>query len=219
MPLSAELLERHLGIRPTSATEATLRTLIWTGLQLTGAQEGSLLVLDTLHNELRFAMTVGNEESEATLLDQPVPLGAGISGLAAASREVQIGAPKFRDVKQSQKLGHDPEAVIAAPILAGDELLGVLTCVSFEPGKRFGTDQGRLYGGFAVIAGVVIDQERRLARLETGAMAAPADPREQRIVEIAARLGQERPDALTDALAVLERIERPALGPATPRTA
>jgi GAF domain-containing protein len=218
MPLSAELLERHLGIRPTSTTEATLRMLIWTSLQLTGAQEGSLLVLDRSGNELRFAMTVGNEESEATLLDQPVPLGAGISGLAAASREVQIGAPKYRDIKQSQKIGTDPEAVIAAPILAGDELLGVLTCVSFEPGKRFGTEQGRLYGGFAVIAGVVIDQERRLARLERGTVAA-ADPREQRIMEIATRLGRERPDALTDAVAVLERIERLALGPATPRAA
>lgn len=214
MPVSAELLERYLGVRPTSTTEATLRLLIWTGLQLTGAQEGSLLVLDPQAQHLLFAMTVGNEESEATLIGQPVPLGVGISGLAAASLEVQIGAPKYRDVKQSQKLGSDPEAVIAAPIVGGEDLLGVLTCVSFAHGKRFGTEDGRLYGGFAAIAGVVIDQERRLAKLEAaGGTVVPVDPREQKVAAIAARLARTRPAALDDALAIFERVERLATAP------
>jgi GAF domain-containing protein len=208
MAVSAELLERYLHIRPTSATEATLRLLIWTGLRLTRAEEGSLLVLDAAAQQLRFALTIGNEESEATLIGQPVPLGAGISGLAAASLEVQIGAPKYRDIKQSDKLGTGPEAVIAAPILAGETLLGVLTCVSFVPGKRFSTEDGRLYGGFAAIAGVVIDQERRLAASDQATPEPARDPRETRITEIAARLARQRPQALDEALAVLSSIER-----------
>jgi GAF domain-containing protein len=216
MPVTAELLERYLGIRPSSATEATLRLLIWTGLQMTGAPEGSFMVLDRDGGRLLFAMTVGNEDSEQALIGQPVPLGEGIAGLAAASLEVQIGAPKYRDIRQSEKLGGGPEAVIAAPVVGGDELLGVLTAVGFVSGKRFSTDDGRLYGGFAAVAGVVLDQERRLARLEAGNPATPRDPRAQRIAAIADRLGRDRADALDDALDMLTRIERLALGPAAP---
>jgi GAF domain-containing protein len=216
MPVSAELLERYLGIRPTSAIEATLRLLIWTGLQMTGAPEGSFLVIDRAANRLLFAMTVGDEDSEQALIGQPVPLGEGIAGLAAASLEVQIGAPKYRDIRQSEKLGGGPEAVIAAPVVGGDELLGVLTAVGFVSGKRFSTEDGRLYGGFAAVAGVVLDQERRLAQLEAGTEATPRDPRAQQIMAIAERLSQRRPEVLDDALDVLARIERLALGAAAP---
>lgn len=212
MPVSAELLERHLGIRPTSATEATLRLLIWTGLQMTGAPEGSLLVMDHAGQRLLFAMTIGSEDSEQTLIGQPVPLGEGIAGLAAATLEVQIGAPRYRDIRQSEKLSGGPEAVIAAPVVGGETLFGVLTAVGFEAGKRFSSEDGRLYGGFAAVAGVVIDQERRLAALEAGAT--PRDARVRQAQEIAERLARLRPDALDDALDMLARIERLALGTA-----
>ena len=60
-----------------------------------GAQ-GSLLVLDEKKKELVFAMTIGSRSSEMTLIGQRVPLGKGITGLAAQMREVQIGAPTFK---------------------------------------------------------------------------------------------------------------------------
>ena len=60
-----------------------------------GAQ-GSLLVLDEKKKELVFAMTVGNRSSEMTLIRQRVPLGKGITGLAAQMRGAQIGAPAFK---------------------------------------------------------------------------------------------------------------------------
>lgn len=41
-------------------------------------------------------MTIGNRSSEMTLIGQRVPLGKGITGLAAQMREVQIGAPAFK---------------------------------------------------------------------------------------------------------------------------
>jgi len=53
--------------------------------------------------------------------------------------------------------------VIAAPMLIGDTLIGVITCVSFKKGKRFGAGDARLYAGLASIAGVVVDQHRRLS--------------------------------------------------------
>jgi GAF domain-containing protein len=208
MLVSADLLERHLGIRADAKAEESLRLLIWTGLQLTKAGEGSLLVLDRDASVLRFAITMGADksgDSEKTLIGQAVPLGAGISGLAAATGEVQIGAPTFRDVKQSQKIEGEPEAVIAAPVMAGGDLAGVLTCVSFAPGKRFSIEDGRLYGGFAAVAGTIIEQRRRLTQLEAAASPAGADPVRAEINAIAGRLPQ---GALPDVLALLKQIER-----------
>ena len=164
MSETGALLHTYLGIRPTSTTEATLRLLIWTGLQILGADEGSLLVMDEATEDLRFVMTLGNEQGGSMLIGQRVPLGSGVTGLAAATREVQIGSPTFKDLKQSERVdGNAPEAVIAAPMLIDDRVVGVITGVSFQPGHRFDSRAGRMFGGFAVIAGVLVDQEQRLA--------------------------------------------------------
>jgi hypothetical protein len=138
-----------------------LRLLIRMGLMVIGAAEGSLLVLNAETNELEFALTVGDPKSEAVLRGQRVPVGLGITGLAAASLRVQIGAPTFKDVRQSSRgdmPASSPEAVMAAPVMAGDRLVAVMTAVSFEKAKRFTNQDGKMFGGFAVIAGVLVRQ-------------------------------------------------------------
>ena len=112
------ILSAYLGIVPRTPEAAVLRLLVELAVQHVGADEGSLLVLDGKRNRLLFAMTTG--ESERTLVGQHVPLGKGLTGLAAVSREVQIGAPTFKDIKQRKRAGSaagQPTAVIAAPML------------------------------------------------------------------------------------------------------
>jgi hypothetical protein len=160
------LLDQHLHIPPQSECENTLRLLIRMGLMVIGAAEGSLLVLNEATNELEFALTVGDPKSEAMLRGQRVPVGLGITGLAAATSRVQIGAPTFKDVRQSSRgdaPASGPEAVMAAPVLAGERLVAVMTAVSFEKAKRFTNQDGKMFGGFAVIAGVLVGQNLRLA--------------------------------------------------------
>jgi GAF domain-containing protein len=208
------LLARHLSIPPQSESENTLRLLIRMGLLVTGAEEGSLLVLDEAADQLVFTMTIGDAESEAALRGQRVQLGQGISGLAAATLEVQIGAPTFKDVRQSQRLqaaGSEPEAVMAAPMLVGERLVGVLTAVSFDSGKRFTTHDGKLFGGFAAIAGAVVGQAQRLASLSGTADGAPDEPR-RRIAAAIARIAQDRPAALEEIAGLLAGIERLVAG-------
>lgn len=53
--------------------------------------------------------------------------------------------------------------VIAAPVMAGDELLGVMTLVSFAPERVFTVKEGVFYMKLAAVAGVVIGQQKRLA--------------------------------------------------------
>jgi len=204
------LLQRYLSIPPQSTTENTLRLLIRMGLLVSDADEGSLLVLDREAGDLRFAMTIGPLDAEAALLGQRVPLGKGITGLAAATLEVQIGAPTYKDIHQSEQLGGgEPNAVMAAPMLAGDELIGVLTAVSFRADKRFATQDGRLFGGFAAIAGVVVDQAQRLAR---AAQPGASDGAEAMIASAVARILQARPDDAGVVVALLASIERLVVG-------
>ena len=184
-PASDHLLSRFLGILPSTPEEKILRMLIELGCEVVGGQEGSLLVYDKEDDVLRFAMTVGDPESERKLRGQAVPLGAGLTGLAAATLEVQTGAPTFKDVEQQQRKGDTstPDAVIAAPMVSGDELVGVVTAVSFEDGKRFTSRDARLYAGFAAIAAIVVDLRRRLSAYESGQAAVPQDESERAKLE------------------------------------
>lgn len=145
-------------------TEAGLRALLDRARVLVGGDEGSVLLLDGEARELVFTLTVGSPRSEATLRGQRVPLGQGITGLAAATCAVQIGAPTYVDVEQSRRAdGQEgqPAAVLAAPMLARTGLVGVLTTVSFAPEHAFTGAHAELYAALgAVAAGIVAGGER-----------------------------------------------------------
>ncbi len=167
MARAGAALATYLGISGSSQEGRILRLLIELGAQVVGAQEGSLLVLDEKRRELVFAMTVGSRSSEQALVGQRVPLGKGITGLAAQTHEVQIGAPivRTRQARAHASPASQPQAVLAAPMLIADRLIGVLTAVSFAADKRFTSADALLYGRTAAVAGVVVDQGRRLSAL------------------------------------------------------
>ncbi|MHC4986396.1 MAG: GAF domain-containing protein [Planctomycetota bacterium] len=154
------LLGALLGRTDPRHEASVLSLLIQIGAQFVNAMEGSLLVLDRDSGELVFAMTVGDQTQEA-LIGQRVPVGSGITGLAAQTREVQIGAPTF-----GTDQAEEPKSVLAAPMLIKDELIGVLTAVSFDPDKRFTADDAVLYGRIATVAALVVQQRRQLASIE-----------------------------------------------------
>ncbi|MBW2456452.1 MAG: GAF domain-containing protein [Deltaproteobacteria bacterium] len=198
------VLSTYLGVSSESSEERVLRLLIELGAQFAGAQEGSLLVLDEASSELVFAMTVGSADSERTLIGQRVPLGEGLVGLAAQTHEVQIGAPRF-DVPETKTGDGDdgkPKSVLAAPMLIGERLIGVITAVSFDAEARFSSSDALLYGRLATVAGVVVEQRRRLLAIEamqqedqlpTGL--GDDDKVDREIVDAVQRLVRAKPDA------------------------
>lgn len=200
MTQAADLLAL-LAIEPASAEERVLRVLIELGAQVVDASEGSLLVYDQEKNDLVFAMTVGGPN---ILIGQRLALGQGLTGLAAATREVQIGAPTFQGVQQVSK---GPDAVIAAPMLVGDELIGVITAVSFVSGKRFSGRDGDLYGRLAAVAGVVVDQRRRLNAAAGKVNQQAENSVEHGVAASIARIAKQRPDALTRLATIVSEVE------------
>ena len=213
-----------LGLSSPDRAEPILRLLVELGVQVVGAQEGSLLVLDPEGKHLVFAMTVGPRESAQALIGQRVPVGQGLTGLAAQTHEVQIGSPVYKDVRQAGRRAQDtpdgqPTAVLAAPMLIDDELVGVISAVSFRQGKQFTPADAELYARIAAVAGVVVDQQKRLqmlGALQGEAAAPPArterERQEREIARTAVELFRARPDQ-PDRVAALMALIRELCSP------
>ncbi|HUT37227.1 MAG TPA: GAF domain-containing protein [Planctomycetota bacterium] len=223
MDAQSRILHTYLGIASRTSEEATLRLLVDLGRQYAGAEEGSLLVLDPKTHELVFAMTSGDRQSENALLGQRVPVGRGLVGLAVATREVQVGAPTFRDIRQRRRRAasdSQPTAVLAAPMLVRDQVVGVLTAASFRARHHFTCDDAAFYGKIAAVAGVVVEQQQRLGALEQlGKGGRPPRPRtreqrlQMRIIDSVARLTAGRPERLARVQALLAAVEALCRGP------
>jgi signal transduction protein with GAF and PtsI domain len=205
-------LSRAISLGGAGLEAQALRRLLALAIAGVDAEEGSLLVLDEDINELRFVATVGNDASEAVLKGQRIPLGKGVTGLAAVTREVEVGAPVFKDIQQTERLAAGPEAVVAAPLIVGERLLGVMTGVTFRAGQRFGKKEATSYGECAAVMAVLLDQARRLsaaATLDSGTdVIEPGTAAiEREVVERLARLIGRRGETLGSVARLLEAIE------------
>jgi GAF domain-containing protein len=155
--LFAELLR----LPAESVAEDALRLAVELGVRTIGADEGSLLVLDAEAGELVFAMTAGSGASEATLRGQRVPVGQGLTGLAALTGETQIGAPTFSSVAQPDHRADAPRFLIASPLFVGDRLFGVLTAAAFRRSEQFTVAEAELFGRVAALAAIVVSEGQR----------------------------------------------------------
>lgn len=166
---------RLTGIPSEDPHVDALRLVLELGVESAGAQEGSVLILDARSQELIFLMTGGDMLSEATLTGQRVRVGEGLTGMAAKTGDIQIGAPVLRSVAQpAHHQFKAPTQIIAAPMLAGRSVVGVLTAASYVPDRRFSNDEVRLFGRFASM-GAIIVAEHRHTRSADGSSLALAD--------------------------------------------
>lgn len=166
-PVSSEILVSlvaYLSFSNTLEDDALLMLSLEIGVGMMNADEGSLLLLDPAKEELEFMMTIGPAESGKELKGQRFSIHQGITGLAASTGEPQTGSPSYRGIKQADRIeGHrrEPTAVLAAPMLVDDEVVGVITAVSFQEGRRFSSNDVQLYCKFANLCGNVIRQRLR----------------------------------------------------------
>lgn len=208
---------RYFGVVAESREARLLRFLLQTAVDSIGGEEGSLLVFDPKANDLTWAMTVGNEEAERKLIGTRLPLGVGITGLAAATHEVQVGAPVYHDLEQTKRKGSEPEAVVAAPMLTDDKLIGVITTVSFQPGRRFSAKEANICGRFATLAAVIVEQHQKISALDTRAVLpisgtdTETNAKLREIDTSLKRIVEQHPEALTQVSAIVASLEM-ALG-------
>ena len=145
------------------------KLLISLGIKLLGADEGSLLIFNKKKKELQFAATVGNDVNEI-LIGKTVPIGKGITGMAALTGEIQTASRANGGNFFAVQDDGTPNSVIAAPIMVDDELIGVITAVSFDYNKIFSTIDCQNFSLLTQLGAVLITQEQTLANCATEAM-------------------------------------------------
>ena len=157
------------GLQNPEKIKAAFRTLISLGLKLLKADEGSLLIYRKEQRDLQFAATVGGKSAEQ-LVGKTVPMGKGITGMAAMTCEIQtasrVAGGNFFAVEDDGS----PNCVIAAPIMLDDELIGVITAVSFDKEKSFNNTDCQNFSDLAQLGAVIISQEQQISNYASGEM-------------------------------------------------
>jgi diguanylate cyclase (GGDEF)-like protein len=126
-----------------------LEIVVDSAVQLARAEGARLLVADEGTDVLVEQLRRGELGAAAGLLDAPVRYGEGIEGRALQTRQAVIG--------------EEPVPLLAAPLVAEERVLGLLTLVG-NPDRPFGRDDAERVGSL-VGQGAVAIENARLHRL------------------------------------------------------
>ncbi len=107
-----------------------------------GARDGSLLVPDTGTGELVFVLVQG-ESTKASLIGRRLPAGRGIAGWVAENRRGttvnNVPADDRFYPELDVEFDYRTSSLLAAPLLGGNRLLGVVEVINKQDGKLFST--------------------------------------------------------------------------------
>jgi PAS domain S-box-containing protein len=159
-------LARHLAVE--TAPDRVMQKLLGEAVALTGGSFGLVASWDEPRQVLH---PVWNT---LPIPDEPVDLrlGEGAGGQAAARREpVVINDYQAAAVAVALARRAGVRAMVAAPLLHGARLLGVVTVASTAPGKRFAPEDAGLLEVLAGLASAVLVGIER-SRLEGALLAA-----------------------------------------------
>lgn len=133
--------------RPEFEIMDLLSEVLKNALDTINAKDGSLLVLDEDTQELVFVLAHGDLPEEK-LHWRRVPPGQGIAGWVAKNRKGTI----VNDVQSDERFYADideefefkTKSLLAAPIIGGGNVLGVIEVLNKRDGKLFNTDDQTL---------------------------------------------------------------------------
>ncbi|MFJ8441053.1 GAF domain-containing protein [Kitasatospora griseola] len=113
-----------------------LQSVVDVARAIFGAQAGSIMLLDHESFELVFQAVSG--QGQEFLIGRRFPAGQGIAGWVAGSGEPMIVDDLRRsatfDHETAESTGYVPDALMAAPLIHDDRVLGVLEVLDPAPG-------------------------------------------------------------------------------------
>lgn len=163
--------------RPDPAMSELLQSVVDTARAIFGAQASSILLLEAAADELVFEAVSG--QGQDFLVGRRFPAGRGIAGWVAASGEPLVvddlhDSTSF-DRNIAESTGYVPNALMAAPLVHGDQVLGVLEVLDPSPQARSSLTELDLLCLFARQAAVALNVLTAHAR-RLSAPDAPDDP-------------------------------------------
>ena len=225
---------REIGQAITTRLElsAVLEAVVAGAMRLLGSQFAQIILWDEASQRLRYGAAVGPEAERVRT--QIFELGRGINGTVALTRKPMIlddyqaspyALPEFPDIV----------ATITAPVLFGEQLLGVLHSHTTQPGKRFRPDDLRLFQMLAAQAAIAIENARlyEAIRQHAAALEQRVQERTQELAaanqqlqeasrrksEFLANMSHELRTPLNSVIGFAELLRERSVGPLTERQA
>lgn len=151
----------------SSSNDELLQSIVSTAARIFGAGAAGLLLVDEDDGTLVFRVEVGNKRPD--LVGMRIPLDKGIAGYVVMTGQ----AIAVSNVQQDQRFnaefarstGYVPDSILAAPLLLGDRVIGVLEVLDKIEGASFGLHDMELMGIFAHQAALAIRQSQQLEKI------------------------------------------------------
>ena len=187
---------------------ALLRSIVDVARAIFEARATSITLLDEETNELVFEAVSG--EGSDTIVGSRFPAERGVAGWVAASGQSVVLDDVSEDARFSEDVaestGYVPRALMAAPLIGDEDVLGVLTVLDRSDSEPFGLAHMELLELFArqaSIALLVVRSARAAERALSGSGDAALVARVASAIE---DLGGSRREAGVRLLAALEEL-------------
>jgi GAF domain-containing protein len=150
-------------ILPKSDDELLL-SIVSAAVRIFGASAASILLVDDADQTLVFRVEVGNKQPD--LVGRRIPLDRGIAGYVAMTGQAISVSNVQQDARFNAEFakstGYVPDSILAAPLLLGDRVIGVLEVLDKIKASSFGLHDMELMGIFTQQAALAIRQSQQL---------------------------------------------------------
>ncbi|NJD58844.1 MAG: hypothetical protein C3F13_06530 [Anaerolineales bacterium] len=147
--------------------DALLKSIIEAAARIFGAAAASILLVNEAEGVLEFKVAYG--ASNKDLVGIRIPLNQGIAGYVAMSGQPIAISDVTQDMRFDQDFakstGYVPHSILATPLLAGDQVLGVMEVLDKINAASFGMQDMELLGLFAGQAALAINQAQIIENL------------------------------------------------------
>jgi GAF domain-containing protein len=189
-----------------------LQAIVEVARAIFGARAASIMLLDEEAGELVFEAVTG--EGEDTLVGRRIPSGTGVAGWVAEARQPLViedvaADPRFSS-ETARSTGYVPRGLMAAPLLHGERVLGVLNVLDRPERRRFSVAELDLLALFADQAAIALDLLVRARRTQVVLDAGPdLLTRVARLAAIVDALEDDRREAGLRLLDELAQVLKP----------
>jgi len=186
-----------------------LQAIVDTARAIFQAEAASVLLLDESSRELVFEAVSGQGAKE--LVGHRLPARTGIAGSVLMTGEPIVVEDVSRDARfakeAAESTGYVPSALMAAPLLAGDEPLGVLEVLDPRDRSRPALQELELLERFADQAALALGMLQNARRVQETMMGQNTDMVAlARLAISLSRLEGDRREAATQLLEALNRL-------------
>lgn len=156
----------------TAPMTKSIENLMRIAAQSVGSDEASVLVREGQKGDLKFTFAIGQVADK--LLGVKVPAGKGIAGFVFASGQpmavADVGQEQSFYAEVDKQTGYTTQTILATPLRAGDEIVGVLEFVNrigSPPYEPFTPEEMDRAAHFADAIATLVDAQESAGLIET----------------------------------------------------